>query len=64
MTLLFSETGLGIPVILVCVEGGFDAIIDCNHSIKANIPLVVCEGTGRAADIVAYAYNNQSHTKE
>eukprot|EP00105_Crassostrea_gigas_P034984 XP_019919132.1 PREDICTED: transient receptor potential cation channel subfamily M member 6 [Crassostrea gigas] len=52
--------GLGIPVVLVIVEGGTDAINDAMVSLNHNIPVVVCSGTGRAADILAYAY---SHTR-
>jgi len=51
---------LGIPVVLVVVEGGTDAINDACSSLEHKIPVVVCAGTGRAADILAYAY---SHTK-
>ncbi|XP_052269751.1 transient receptor potential cation channel subfamily M member 3-like isoform X2 [Dreissena polymorpha] len=55
-----SNGGLGIPVVLVVVEGGTDAIDDAMSSVLHEIPVVVCSGTGRAADILAYAY---SHTK-
>jgi len=51
-----TETGLGIPVVLMVVEGGYDAIEDVKKSLESKIPVVVCEGTGRAADILAYAY--------
>ncbi|XP_041370086.1 transient receptor potential cation channel subfamily M member 1-like isoform X2 [Gigantopelta aegis] len=54
-----AEGGKGIPVVLVVVEGGYDAITDASQSLKEGIPVVVCAGTGRAADILAYAY---SHT--
>eukprot|EP00105_Crassostrea_gigas_P046633 XP_019930781.1 PREDICTED: transient receptor potential cation channel subfamily M member 3-like isoform X1 [Crassostrea gigas] len=52
--------GLGIPVVLVILEGGTDAISDAMVSLNHHIPVVVCSGTGRAADILAYAY---SHTR-
>ncbi|KAL3863125.1 hypothetical protein ACJMK2_004897 [Sinanodonta woodiana] len=55
-----SENGLEIPLVLVVVEGGTDAISDAHTSLKHGIPVVICAGTGRAADIIAYAY---SHTK-
>ncbi|KAL4232041.1 hypothetical protein ACF0H5_009619 [Mactra antiquata] len=55
-----AENGLGIPVVLVVVEGGTDCINDARTSIEHKIPVVVCAGTGRAADILAYAY---THTK-
>ena len=54
------DGGLGIPVVLVVVEGGTDAIADAKSSLEHDIPVVVCSSTGRAADIIAYAY---SHTK-
>lgn len=51
-----SDGGLGIPVVLMVVEGGYDAIEDVKKSLESSIPVVLCEGTGRAADILAYAY--------
>ncbi|XP_045189390.2 transient receptor potential cation channel subfamily M member-like 2 isoform X2 [Mercenaria mercenaria] len=55
-----SAGGLGIPVVLIVVEGGTDALADARSSLEHRIPVVVCAGTGRAADILTYAY---SHTK-
>ncbi|XP_059174640.1 transient receptor potential cation channel subfamily M member-like 2 [Physella acuta] len=55
-----AEKGLEIPLVLLLVEGGTDAIQDASVSLAQGIPVVVCAGTGRAADILAYAYN---HTK-
>ncbi|XP_060575124.1 transient receptor potential cation channel subfamily M member-like 2 isoform X2 [Ruditapes philippinarum] len=55
-----SAGGLGIPVVLIVVEGGTDALADAKSSLEHRIPVVVCAGTGRAADILSYAY---SHTK-
>ncbi|XP_052227848.1 transient receptor potential cation channel subfamily M member-like 2 isoform X2 [Dreissena polymorpha] len=51
-----SEGGLGIPLVLVVVEGGTDSIHDASESLKQKIPVVVCAGTGRAADILKFAY--------
>ncbi|CAL1527369.1 unnamed protein product [Lymnaea stagnalis] len=53
-----SEGGLGIPLVLLLVEGGTDAIQDVSVSLAEGIPVVVCAGTGRAADILAYAFKN------
>ncbi|XP_071180089.1 transient receptor potential cation channel subfamily M member 8-like isoform X2 [Mytilus edulis] len=50
--------GEGIPVVLIVVEGGRDAIEDAKTSLGQNIPVILCEGTGRAADILVYAYTN------
>ena len=47
-------------MVLVVVEGGTDCIADARKSLEHKIPVVVCAGTGRAADILAYAY---THTK-
>jgi len=52
---VFTERGLGISVVLVLLEGGYDAIDDVAKSLTSKIPVVLCEGTGRAADILAYA---------
>ena len=58
------EGGLGIPVVLLVVEGGTDAIQDVSASLAQGIPVVVCAGTGRAADILTYAYNHTTTTHE
>ena len=47
--------GLGIPVILILIDGGITSIIKINMALKRGIPIVVLHGTGRAADIVSYA---------
>nr|XP_006816420.1 PREDICTED: transient receptor potential cation channel subfamily M member 3-like [Saccoglossus kowalevskii] len=51
-------SGLGVPVAMLLVEGGVDAIRTVCQAISRGIPTVICEGTGRAADILAYAHNN------
>jgi len=53
---ILTECGLGISVVLVLLEGGYDAIDDVAKSLTSKIPVVLCEGTGRAADILAYAF--------
>ncbi|XP_052073403.1 transient receptor potential cation channel subfamily M member 3-like isoform X6 [Mytilus californianus] len=53
-----EKGGEGIPVVLIVVEGGRDAIDDAKTSLEQNIPVILCEGTGRAADILVYAYTN------
>ena len=47
--------GMGIPVILLILEGGLGVIEDVLHSLRRGIPVVVIQGTGRAADIIAFA---------
>ncbi len=56
-----TVNGLGLPVVLLVLEGGADTILNVRSSIAQGIPTVLCDGTGRAADILAYAYH---HTKE
>ena len=64
-TISFSpDGGLGIPAVLVVVEGGTDAIEDVSKSLKKKVPVVLCEGTGRAADILAYAFLHFHTTRE
>ncbi|XP_076107233.1 transient receptor potential cation channel subfamily M member 8-like [Mytilus galloprovincialis] len=53
-----EKGGEGIPVVLIVVEGGRDAIEDAKTSLGQHIPVILCEGTGRAADILVYAYTN------
>lgn len=41
---------------LVIVEGGHDVFIDAKNSLKEHVPVVICSGTGRAADILSLAF--------
>ncbi|XP_042880245.1 transient receptor potential cation channel subfamily M member-like 2 [Penaeus japonicus] len=50
-----EPSGLGIPVVVVLLEGGLGALGKCAMALKKNIPVVVVGGTGRAADLLAYA---------
>ncbi|XP_015772249.1 PREDICTED: transient receptor potential cation channel subfamily M member 2-like [Acropora digitifera] len=50
---------IGVPVVLLVLEGGPNTIRTMCELIKKKIPAVVVEGSGRAADLVAFAY---SHT--
>jgi hypothetical protein len=36
--------GEGIPLVLIVVEGGRDAIDDAKTSLEQNIPVILCEG--------------------
>ncbi|ELT87598.1 hypothetical protein CAPTEDRAFT_226576 [Capitella teleta] len=58
-----GDAGEGIPVVIVLVEGGYDALDDVYRSLTQRIPVVVCEGTGRAADILAYAFTHTVTTR-
>ena len=48
-----------MPVVLLVLEGGPNTVRTMCELIKKKIPAVVVDGSGRAADVVAYAY---SHT--
>ncbi|CAO2584947.1 Transient receptor potential cation channel subfamily M member 6, partial [Lemmus lemmus] len=55
-----SETGSrqGVPVVGLVVEGGPNVILSVWETVKNKEPVVVCEGTGRAADILAFTYKH------
>ncbi|KAJ8317399.1 hypothetical protein KUTeg_005303 [Tegillarca granosa] len=59
-----KDGGLGIPVVLLIVEGGEDTLSDALKCLEHDIPVVVCAGTGRAANILAYAYDHTKPKKE
>jgi len=46
-----------VPVVILCLEGGPNTIKTMAEAIKNNTPAVVIGGSGRAADVVSYAYN-------
>ena len=48
----------------VVVEGGKFVFLDVIHRLKENIPVVLCKGTGGAADILAYVYEHVKTTRE
>lgn len=58
-TVSFIPGAIGVPVVLLVLEGGPNTIRTMCELIKKKIPAVVVEGSGRAADLVAFAY---SHT--
>ena len=49
----------GIPVVLVVLEGGPNTIETVLKSVTScpAVPVVIAEGSGRAANILAYAYS-------
>lgn len=52
-----EEFGKKVPVIVILMEGGPNSVQTCLTSVRKNIPVLVLEGTGRAADIIAAAYD-------
>ncbi|KAI8499390.1 Transient receptor putative cation channel sub M member 2 [Branchiostoma belcheri] len=56
--------GLGVPVVVLVVEGGRYTLKEVSEAVKRKIPVVVAEGSGRAADIIAYAYKRRRRIKQ
>ena len=48
----------GIPVVLLVLEGGPNTILTVLESVTSTpaVPVVIAEGSGRAADILAHAH--------
>lgn len=65
--------GQGVPVVALIFEGGPNVILTVLEYLQESppVPVVVCEGTGRAADILAYVhkqteeggYDTHTHTR-
>ncbi|CAJ0954936.1 unnamed protein product [Ranitomeya imitator] len=56
---IHARIGQGVPVVaLIIFEGGPNVILTVLDYLQENppVPVVVCEGTGRAADILAYVH--------
>jgi transient receptor potential cation channel subfamily M protein 2 len=58
MFFLAIRQGLGIPIVTLLLEGGKDAIRIVKDRLREGIACVAIEGSGRAADIISYAYKN------
>lgn len=50
--------GQGVPVVALILEGGPNVVLTVLEYLQESppVPVVVCEGTGRAADILAYVH--------
>ncbi|XP_069622170.1 transient receptor potential cation channel subfamily M member 7 isoform X2 [Ranitomeya imitator] len=55
---IHARIGQGVPVVALIFEGGPNVILTVLDYLQENppVPVVVCEGTGRAADILAYVH--------
>ena len=45
-----------MPVVMLVVEGGVNTMKTVCKAIDENIPVLVFNGSGRAADFIAYGY--------
>ncbi|XP_022096579.1 transient receptor potential cation channel trpm-like isoform X2 [Acanthaster planci] len=59
-----EDNGLGLPVVLVVLEGGVDTLLNVKNAVLRGIPTVVCDGSGRAADVIAFAHNRAEGESE
>lgn len=55
---LLPGIGQGVPVVALIFEGGPNVVLTVLEYLQESppVPVVVCEGTGRAADILAYVH--------
>ncbi|XP_034733762.1 transient receptor potential cation channel subfamily M member 7 [Etheostoma cragini] len=55
---IHARIGQGVPVVALIFEGGPNVILTVLDYLQESppVPVVVCEGTGRAADILAYVH--------
>lgn len=45
-----------MPVVMLVVEGGVNTMKTVWQAVQQNIPVLVLNGSGRAADFIAYGY--------
>ncbi|CAF3378524.1 unnamed protein product, partial [Rotaria sp. Silwood2] len=50
MAKLQHETDFPVPVVTIVVEGGHDTITNIYYDLRANIPVIIIDGSGRVAD--------------
>ncbi|XP_068940707.1 transient receptor potential cation channel subfamily M member 6 [Petaurus breviceps papuanus] len=63
---IHSRMGQGVPVVGLVVEGGPNVILMVWEFVRESspVPVVVCEGTGRAADLLAFTYKHTADEGE
>ena len=54
----FSTAGFSTPLVCLVIEGGTNTIRAVLEYVTASppVPVVVCDGTGRAADLLAFCH--------
>ncbi|XP_072004409.1 transient receptor potential cation channel subfamily M member 7-like isoform X2 [Engystomops pustulosus] len=55
---IHARTGKRIPIVALILEGGPNTILTVFEYLQQTppVPVVVCDGSGRAADLLAYVY--------
>ncbi|XP_009998099.1 PREDICTED: transient receptor potential cation channel subfamily M member 6 [Chaetura pelagica] len=63
---IHTRMGQGVPIVGLVVEGGPNVILMVWEYMRASpaVPVVVYEGTGRAADILAFSHKHMGDTGE
>ncbi|XP_029283251.1 transient receptor potential cation channel subfamily M member 1-like [Cottoperca gobio] len=58
MSVCVSGLGQGVPVVCLILEGGPNVISIVLESLKEEppVPVVICDGSGRASDIISFAH--------
>uniref|UniRef100_A0A8C8SZL6 non-specific serine/threonine protein kinase n=1 Tax=Pelusios castaneus TaxID=367368 RepID=A0A8C8SZL6_9SAUR len=61
---IHTRMGQGVPVVGLVVEGGPNVILMVWEYVRNTpaVPVVVCEGTGRAADLLAFVHKHTADT--
>ena len=56
--MFFFSAGFSTPIVCLVIEGGTNTIRAVLEYVTATppVPVVVCDGTGRAADLLAFAH--------
>ncbi|XP_048188298.1 transient receptor potential cation channel subfamily M member 6 isoform X2 [Perognathus longimembris pacificus] len=55
---IHSRSRPGVPVVGLVVEGGPNIILSVWETVRNKDPVVVCEGSGRAADLLAFTHKH------
>lgn len=55
---------MNVPVVMLVVEGGVNTMKTVYQAIEQNIPVLVLNGSGRAADFISVGYMNSKHPRE
>ncbi|XP_009956890.1 PREDICTED: transient receptor potential cation channel subfamily M member 6 [Leptosomus discolor] len=63
---IHTRMGQGVPIVVLVVEGGPNVILMVWEYVRTSpaVPVVVYEGTGRAADILAFTHKHTGDTGE
>jgi transient receptor potential cation channel subfamily M protein 2 len=55
--MFYNFIEINIPVVLLVLEGGVNTLRTATSAIQNGTPVVVIQGSGRAADFIAKGYD-------